>query len=126
MVKKTKYKKGSNDVTNVAVILSKGWGTPWGNNADARPELRFEPRIARIIDEALSRDLENPFPYEVTVRILDVLKEDYPRELKYIEFEDLSNLTIVWVREGTEFRIQDNSDGEEWVIDKVWDTYLTA
>lgn len=91
----------------VAVIISPGYGagfSTWGNNrneAGFNEDMAFDPVIVQaILDKK---------PY---TEIYKIAKKRYPDT--YISEYDLK-LTVVWLKQGTKFNIQEY-DGSEYLL----------
>jgi hypothetical protein len=96
----------------VAVLISYGYGAGWSSwNGDYDEEMLFDPYIANLI-------IEDKFNYK---EVEEYCEEKYPEAY----LGGLSDLYVVWIPKGTQFRISEY-DGYESVelLDKT--SWLTA
>jgi hypothetical protein len=93
----------------VAVIYSPGFGAGWYTWNRENPEIIFDPNIVHYVE------LEEWDKLQVYI------------ELKYpdVYSSAASNLTIKWIDQGAEFKI-DEYDGNESIILKEKESWLVA
>jgi hypothetical protein len=93
----------------VAVIYSPGFGAGWYTWNRENPEIIFDPNIVHYVE------LEEWDKLQVYI------------ELKYpdVYSSAFSNLTIQWLDQGAEFKI-DEYDGNESIILKEKESWLVA
>ena len=93
----------------VAVIYSPGFGAGWYTWNKTNPEIIFDPNIVHYVE------LEEWDKLQVYI------------ELKYPDVYNstFSNLTITWLDQGVEFKI-DEYDGNESIILKEKESWLVA
>ena len=104
-----KYKKDG----KVAVLYSPGFGSGWGSNND-NPDIIFDPWIVDVLLTSMlkSEKIEK-------IRAYCALK--YPDAY----LGGVEDLTIAWLREGTEFIIEEY-DGSESITIKDDVNWITA
>jgi hypothetical protein len=111
---KTKTENGIQKVTNdngeIAVIIHPSFGGGW-YSWERKIEMLFHPEIVIWI--------LNGKPKDVKIDVAKILNNEY-RDMDYI-----SNLEVVWIKEGEEFRIREY-DGSEWVEMKSDTKWITA
>jgi hypothetical protein len=93
----------------VAVVYSPGFGAGWYTWNQEYPALVFDPTIVKYVEE---EDLDSLRSY-MGLKFPEVYVSDY------------NDLTVKWLPEGTEFRI-DEYDGNESVVTRADDIWFTA
>jgi hypothetical protein len=93
----------------VAVVYSPGFGAGWYTWNQEHPELLFDPTIVKYVED---QDLDSLRSY-MGLKFPEVYVSDY------------NDLTVKWIPQGIEFRI-DEYDGNESVVTKQDDTWFVA
>lgn len=99
----------------VAVIVSPGFGAGWYSWNTDFPELLFHPKIVELVLENRHEEITE----ELIHNVLGISEEIY------VGFYGVSALKVVWVPEGTAFRI-DEYDGAEGLIELKLEDYFIA
>ena len=94
----------------VAVLVSPGFGAGWSTWNPTVPEMLFDPAIVQMVED-------NTDPATIAM----------VAEAKYTNCysSGVSDLMIVWVPIGTEFKV-DEYDGAESIIFKEQEKWITA
>jgi hypothetical protein len=93
----------------VAVVYSPGFGAGWYTWNQEHPELLFDPTIVKYVED---QDLDSLRSY-MGLKFPEVYVSDY------------NDLTVKWIPQGIEFRI-DEYDGNESVVTKQDDNWFVA
>lgn len=94
----------------VAVLVSPGFGAGWSTWNPTEPEMLFDPVIVQMVED-------NTDP----ATIMMVAEAKY----KNCYTGGVSDLMVVWVPIGTEFKV-DEYDGAESIIFKEQEKWITA
>jgi len=97
----------------VAVLFSPGYGSGWGSNAD-NSDIIFDPWIVDVLLTSMLKD-------EKIEKIRTYCALKYPDQY----LGGLEDLTIAWLREGTEFIIEEYN-GAEYITIKDEVKWITA
>jgi len=117
----------------VGVLISPGWGggfSTWGYPTEAI----FDPTLIEMVEERYNMEFvpnekggltqlkvwKEPKYIELTQRMVDYCEEKWPEEYS----GGVSDLVVVWVSEGTKFRIAeyDGSESIEFLEEINWIT----
>lgn len=93
----------------VAVVYSPGFGAGWYTWNQEHPELLFDPTIVKYVED---QDLDSLRSY-MGLKFPEVYVSDY------------NDLTVKWIPQGIEFRI-DEYDGNESVVTKQDDNWFVT
>jgi hypothetical protein len=96
----------------VAVLVSPGYGAGWYTWNEAHPELLFLPRVVEMV-------LNQASHYD----IVDYVESIYGEDDVYTG--GASDLKVVWVPQGSQFRIEEY-DGSESLKLKDSEDWITA
>lgn len=97
---------------NVAVLVAGGYGAGWSTWArEFGEQMMFDPNVVEAV-ECGDVPLED---------ILEYLEETYPAE----HFSGYGQLEVVWVPEGSRFRIEEYDGSEGLVLEKDY-YWITA
>lgn len=94
-----KYYKIDDSIKKVAVLISPGWGGGWFSWNREYPEIIFDSNIVEMLEDNKYNE------------IVDYCEKKYPDGY----FGGVDDLIIVWLPEGTKFRIEE-FDGSEYII----------
>ena len=97
------------DKNKVGIVYSPGFGAGW--STWGKPEMALDQELARAIEDKKKDD-----------EILRIIKKNWPDEY----CGGVKNLTVEWVDELTQFRIE-GYDGSESILfnsDDVWNIAL--
>ena len=96
----------------VAVLISPGYGSGWYTWNESHPELLFLPRVVEMV-------LNQASHYDIAEYVESIYGEDE------IYTGGASDLKVIWVPQGTEFRIEEY-DGSESLKLKDDEDWITA
>lgn len=96
----------------VAVLVSPGYGAGWYTWNEAHPELLFLPRVVEMV-------LNQASTYDIVEYVESIYGEDD------VYTGGASDLKVVWVPQGSQFRIEEY-DGSESLKLKDSEDWITA
>ena len=89
----------------VAVLISTGYGAGW-STWNGHKEMIFHPKLVEWVES------EQPIVVDISTILKEILGE---KEAEEIYLGGVDQLSVIWVPQGTKFKIEEY-DGSEYII----------